>query len=81
PACPRIKGSHFDHFLLCCREGKPTCADFAYAAAITEFLLLGHLAIKAGVGTKVVWDAAGMRCANIPGLNDWVERPSRPGWY
>jgi hypothetical protein len=80
PRIPRINGSHFDHFLQCCKEGKPTCADFAYAAAITEFLLLGHLAIKAGIGARVEWDSANLRCANLPELNRWVKRECRAGW-
>lgn len=77
---PRIRGSHFAHFIQCCKEGRPTCADFEYAAAITEFLLLGHLAIKAGVGKKVEWDAANRRCANLPELNRWLKREVRQGW-
>jgi hypothetical protein len=77
---PRIKGSHFGHFIQSCKEDKPTCADFSYASAITEFLLLGHLAIKAGVGNKVEWDSAKMRCTNIPEVNRWVRRECRKGW-
>jgi predicted dehydrogenase len=77
---PRIKGSHFAHFLQCCKEGKPTCADFGYAAAITEFLLLGHLAIKAGAGAKVQWDGANMRCTNLPELNRFLHPECREGW-
>jgi hypothetical protein len=77
---PRIKGPHFTHFIQCCKEGKPTCADFAYAAAITEFLLLGHLAIKAGVDATVEWDSANLRCTNIPEINRWVQREYRKGW-
>jgi hypothetical protein len=77
---PRIKGSHFAHFIQSCKDGNPTCADFAYASSITEFLLLGHLAIQAGVGRRVEWDAASMRCTNIPELNQWVKREPRKGW-
>jgi predicted dehydrogenase len=76
----RVRGSHFAHFLECCKAGKPTCADFTYAAGITEFLLLGHLAIKAGTGSKVEWDSAGMKCRNLPDLNRCVKREARPGW-
>jgi predicted dehydrogenase len=77
---PRIKGSHFQHFLQCCKDNTPTCAGFEYAAALTEFLLLGHLAMKAGVGTKVEWDASAGRCTNLPDLNRWVNRGCRKGW-
>ena len=77
---PRIKGSHFSHFIECCKAGKPTCADFGYAAGITEFLLLGHLAIKAGVGVKMDWDALKMRSSNVPEINHFVHRECRKGW-
>ena len=77
---PRIKGTHFAHFIQCCKEGKPTAADFEYGAAITEFLLLGHLAIRAGVGNKVLCDGPNMRCTNLPDLNRWVRHPCRKGW-
>ncbi len=77
---PRVKGSHFDHFLRCCKSGQPTCADFQYAAAITEFLLVGHLAIKAGVGRPVHWDPAARQCTNLPELNRWLRCPCREGW-
>jgi len=80
PRISRIKGSHFDHFIQSCKQGKPTCADFGYASAITEFLLLGHLAIKAGVDAKVEWDSANLRCPNLPELNRWVKRECREGW-
>jgi predicted dehydrogenase len=77
---PRIRESHFAHFLRCCKERKPTCADFTYAAGITEFLLLGHLALKAGPGRRVEWDGANMRCPNLPELDRWIRRQHRPGW-
>jgi predicted dehydrogenase len=80
PRIPRIQGSHFAHFIQSCKEGKPTCADFGYAAAITEFLLLGHLAIRAGVGAAVEWDSANLRCPNFPELDHWVKREPRRAW-
>lgn len=80
PSIPRVKGTHFDHFIDCCKQGRQTCADFQYGAAITEFLLLGHLAIKAGVGRKVLWDGPNMRCTNRPELNALLKRPCREGW-
>ena len=77
---PRIKGSHLSHFFECCKAGKPTCADFDYAAAITEFLLLGHLAIAAGPGTRVEWSSEKGRCTNVAGLNRLPGRRYRKGW-
>jgi predicted dehydrogenase len=77
---PRIKVSHFGHFFECCKAGKPTCADFEYAAAITEFLLLGHLAIQAGPDARVEWNSHEGRCTNLPDLNQHLGRRYREGW-
>jgi hypothetical protein len=68
------------HFFECCKAGKPTCADFEYAAAITEFLLLGHLAIEARPGTRVEWSSEKGRCTNVAGLNHLLGRRYRKGW-
>jgi hypothetical protein len=77
---PRIKGSHLSHFFDCCKAGRQTCANFDYAAAITEFLLLGHLAIAAGPGTRVEWSSEKGRCTNVVGLNNLLGRRYRKGW-
>ena len=77
---PRIKGTPITHFFECCKERKPTCADFEYAAAITEFLLLGNFAARAGAGTKVEWDGAKGRSTNMPELNQYLRRHYRKGW-
>ena len=70
----------FLRFIQCCKSNQPTCADFKYAAAITEFLLLGHLAIKAGVGQKVEWDPQQLSCHNHPELTQYIKRVHRQGW-
>jgi len=77
---PRVNGGHFGDFLRACRDGKPSCADFSYSGPLTEFVLLGQLGIKAGVGKKVEWDAANLKVTNLPELNQWVKREHRKGW-
>ena len=46
----------------------------------TEHVLLGNLAIKAGVGNKVEWDGANLQVTNLKELNEFVGREYRPGW-
>jgi len=77
---PRIKGTHQDDFLRAVRGGEPACSDFSYAAALTEMVLLGCLAIKAGPGRRVVWAAGTMRCPDLRDLGQWIRSESRPGW-
>ena len=49
-------------------------------AKMSDFLLLGNLAERAGVGRKVEWDAEKMKCSNIPELNQYLRREYRQGW-
>jgi hypothetical protein len=81
PQIERVQGSHFSYFLRCCKDRTPTCADFTYAANLTEFLLLGHLALKAGPGHRVEWDGTNLRCPNLPEWDRWVRREYRFGWH
>jgi predicted dehydrogenase len=79
---PRLgKGlTHQTDFLRACRDGKPCSSDFSYGGALSEVVLLGCLAVRAGVGKKVEWDGEKMQCTNLPELNRMVKREYRAGW-
>ena len=77
---PRPKNV-FDDFLDAIHAGKhETAVPFEYGTRLTEFCLLGNLAMKAGMNKKVMWDGPNMKVTNIPELNAWVKRPYREGW-
>jgi predicted dehydrogenase len=77
---PRPK-SVFADFLDAVREGKTeTSVPFEYGTRLTEFAILGNLAMKAGLNKKVMWDGPNMKVTNLPELNAWVQRPYRKGW-
>ena len=77
---PRPKNV-FEDFLEAVRTGKTeTAVPFDYGTRLTEFCLLGNLAMKAGQGKKVEWDGPNMKVTNQPELNAWVQRPARSGW-
>lgn len=77
---PRPKNI-FTDFLDAVRSGKSeTAVPFEYGTRLTEFAILGNLAMKAGQGKKVEWDGPNMKVTNLPELNAWVQRPSRKGW-
>ncbi|HEY3320209.1 MAG TPA: Gfo/Idh/MocA family oxidoreductase [Planctomycetota bacterium] len=75
---PRIKGTHYGDFLRGIRGGEPPCSNFEVASKLTELLLLGCLAIKAGVGKKLEWD--GDKVTNLPEINKLLSREPRKGW-
>ena len=77
---PRPKGIFVD-FLDAVRAGKKeTSASFEYGTRLTEFSILGNLAMHVGVGKPVQWDGPNMKVTNLPELNAWVKRPYRKGW-
>jgi predicted dehydrogenase len=49
-----------------------------YAAQLTEVMLLGIVALRAG--RKIQYDAANMRITNVPAANDFLQREARAGW-
>ena len=62
------------------RNGGVTSSNFDYAAPLTEFVLLGNLAIRSQ--QTVQWDAKAMKVTNVESANKFIKRPSyRPEWF
>jgi predicted dehydrogenase len=74
---PRVVGHHTD-WLQACKGGTPACSNFGYGARLTEFILLGTLALRTGKVVK--WDAAGMKATNAPGAQPFIDGTYRKGW-
>ena len=74
---PRVAGHHAD-WLQACKGGTPACSNFEYGARLTEFVLLGTLALRTGKVMK--WDAAGMKAVNVPQAQPFIEGRYRTGW-
>ena len=76
----RITVSHEMNWAEACKGvGKATC-PFEYAAQLTETMLLGIVALRAGQGKKILYDAANMSITNVPDANQWLKPGYRPGW-
>ena len=69
-------------FVQSCRgEYKPgTMSNFGYAGRLTETILVGNLAVRAGEGQRIEWDAKNLVSTNLPDLNKYVQREYRKGW-
>lgn len=77
PSIPRSPGHH-EEFIEACRGGAPAGSNFDYAGPLTETVLLGNLAIRAG--KKLEWDGKNMKVTNDEAANKWVKREYREGW-
>lgn len=79
---PEIVASpgHFTEFANAIKEGKPELAmsNFDYAGRLTETVLLGNVALRAG--KKIEWDGVNMKVTNDADSNQYVTREYRAGW-
>ncbi|MEM1070689.1 MAG: Gfo/Idh/MocA family oxidoreductase [Planctomycetota bacterium] len=57
-----------------------TMSNFGYAGRLTETILVGNLALRAGEGQRIEWDPAKLKSTNRPEINKFVERDYRAGW-
>jgi predicted dehydrogenase len=74
---PRVPGHHAD-WLRACKGGPPASGHFGYGARLTEFMILGNVALRSGKLLR--WDAEGMRATNAPGADAFLRPAYRPGW-
>lgn len=59
-------------------QKKESPGSFLLAGPVTETILLGGVALRAG--KKVVYDSAKMKITNLPEANDFLYREYRNGW-
>ena len=79
---PRVKGGIWGDFVDAAKGNGAKCisAFDTFAGPVMEYMYVGHLAMRAGKGKKVLWDGANMKCTNMPELNKYVTREYRKGW-
>ena len=86
PSLPRITYNgptdqrHKSEFVAACKGEGKTMSNFGYAGRLTETILVGNLAVRAGEGKRIEWDAANLKSPNMPELNQFVAREYRDGW-
>lgn len=77
---PRIEESHVMNWARACKEGGVASCPFDYGAKLTEVMLLGIVALRAGQGRKIEYDGAAMRVTNAEEANPFLTREYRAGW-
>jgi predicted dehydrogenase len=77
---PRIAVSHEANWAQACKGDGTSSSPFDYAARLTETMLLGVVALRAGQSQKILYDASSMRVTNMPDVNQWLTREYRAGW-
>ena len=77
---PRIVTSHEMNWATACKGQGQTTSPIEYAARLTEVMLLGIVALRAGQGVKIQYDGAAGQITNNPKANQYLTREYRAGW-
>lgn len=78
PTIPDAARNHREEWYEACKGNGKTLAHFDYAAPLTETILLGNVAHRAG-GT-LEWDAAKLIVKDNAAANALLQYEYRPGW-
>ncbi len=74
---PRREGTWVE-WLAACKGGERAGCDFEWSGPLTEFVLLGNLALR--TGKQLNYDAAAMRITNVPEADALLRQPYHNGW-
>jgi predicted dehydrogenase len=75
---PRISDTHEMNWANAARGRGEASTPFEYAAKLTEVMLLGIVALRAG--RRIHYDAESMKITNAPEANELLKREYRKGW-
>jgi predicted dehydrogenase len=74
----RVTTSHEMNWVNAIKGTAEASSPFEYAARLTETMLLGVVALKAG--SKIMYDGENMRITNNADANQYLKREMRQGW-
>jgi predicted dehydrogenase len=69
---------HYNEWINAIKTGTQSLCNFDYSGALTETILLGNVAFRAG--EKFTWDAANLKPVNCPRAESFIRREYRKGW-
>lgn len=74
---PRSAGNDRE-WIEACKGGPAGGANFEFEGRITETVLLGNVALRAG--KKLMWDGPNMKALNAPETQSYIRGEYRQGW-
>jgi predicted dehydrogenase len=74
---PRSPG-HYVEWIQACKGGAAALSNFDYAGALTEMVLLGNVALRAG--RRIEWNSEKLEVRNAPESAQLIRREYRQGW-
>ncbi len=78
PKCDEWDQCHYDEWFAACKGGPAALSNFNVSGPVTEVVLLGQVALRAG--TPIEWDAKKMEVTNNKDANQFLKTKYRKGW-
>jgi predicted dehydrogenase len=78
PSIVRASNNPYQEWIRAIKGGPMCLSNFEYAVPLTEFVLLGNVALR--VGRKIEWDAKKLKAKNCPEADAFIRRAYRKGW-
>jgi predicted dehydrogenase len=76
----RIETSHEMNWVQACKGQGAATSPFEYSGPLTEVMLLGIAALRAGQGRLIRYDGSRGTITNVPEANQYLTREYRAGW-
>jgi len=70
--------NHYEEWIRACKGGPRPSANFDYSGPLSETILLGNVAARAG--KKLFWDGPNFKVTNMPEADKYLRRKYREGW-
>jgi len=70
--------NHYQQWIKACKGGPKPTANFDYSGPLSETILFGNVAARAG--QKLFWDGPNLKVTNMPEANKYLKRDYRQGW-
>lgn len=70
--------NHYEEWIAACKGGPKAFSNFDVAGPVTEVVLLGQVALRAG--QAIDWDARRMKITNVRSANRFLRTKYRKGW-
>jgi predicted dehydrogenase len=75
---PRSPGNDREWLDACLGGKTKPGANFEFSGVVTETLLLGNVALRAG--ERLLWDQTGLKAINVPKADQYIRPERRQGW-
>ena len=70
--------NHYQQWINACKGGPKPTANFDYSGPLSETILFGNVAARAG--KKLFWDGLSLKISNLADADKYLKREYRKGW-